>query len=438
MNVLDGKRRPRLLFLCQTLPFPPDGGVWLRTYHILRLMAETFDITALCFERACAADANAELKARTTTPANLKIRNTDVAVFEIPQRHSRLRFAWDHLRSIALRRVYTHYVYDSRTFRRRLQQLVRSGAFDLVHIDSLADLGCYLPELDGIPVVGVHHDVSSELLRRRAAVDTNRWRRAYLYHQAALMTKAERAWSTSVALNVAVSAQDRERLSRTAPAARITVVPNGVDLEEFRDDDGPVGDGVAYVGGTAPFPNADALDFFCRQVLPHLRQLRPTIPVRWIGRASAAQRQRYREQHAVELTGYVDDVKPLMREAACHVVPLRVAGGTRLKILNAWAMGKAVVTTSIGCEGLAGVDGENVLIRDEPRAFAEAVHMVLANEALRRRLERQGRATVERHYGWEAIGQAMVHEYLQLPHAPLRNPVAVYPSVRGPVRAELG
>jgi glycosyltransferase involved in cell wall biosynthesis len=428
-------RRPRLLFLCQTLPYPPDGGVWLRTYHILRLLAGTFDVTALCFERAASPD---DSHHESTTSRSALRTLGDVEVFDIPLKHSRIRFAWDHARSTIHRRVYTEYVYESRAFRQRLEHLVRTIRFDIVHIDSLVDLGRYLPVLGGLPVVGVHHDVGSDLLRRRAAVEPSRWRRAYLRFQAVLMTRAEREWCERIALNVAVSGQDRFRLARIAPAARIAVVPNGVDLDEFHADDGSTGKGVAYVGGATPFPNADALDFFCLEILPHLRALKPHLAVRWIGRASADQQQHYRVQHGVELTGYVGDVRPVMGEAAVHIVPIRVAGGTRLKILNAWAMGKAVVSTSIGCEGLAAVDGGNILIRDDPESFARAVDMTLDNETLRRHLGRQGRATVERLYGWDAIGRRMIDVYLQLPHAHIRDSLAVHAPASGAIRAELG
>ena len=111
-------KRPRLLFLCQTLPFPPDGGVWIRTFHVLRLLSEAFDITALCFERAASAGASGE-RALAAGREGLRAIG-DVDVFPIPQRHSRLRFLYDHARSALLRRVYTNYVYDSRAFKRRL------------------------------------------------------------------------------------------------------------------------------------------------------------------------------------------------------------------------------------------------------------------------------------------------------------------------------
>jgi glycosyltransferase involved in cell wall biosynthesis len=168
------------------------------------------------------------------------------------------------------------------------------------------------------------------------------------------------------------------------------------------------------VGGTSPFPNLDALVFFCEQVLPQIRAAFPAVRATWIGRATPAQQTYYRDRHNVELTGYVDDVRPLMHAAACHVVPLRAGGGTRVKILNSWAMGKAVISTSNGCEGLAAVDGGNILIRDDPAAFAGAVIAALQDPALRRRLGEEGRATVERLYSWDVISRDMLSAYAAL------------------------
>jgi glycosyltransferase involved in cell wall biosynthesis len=397
----------RLLFLCQTLPYPPDGGVWIRTYHVLRLLSQAFDITALCFERA-GSSCDRHDWTQAIGPEALG-RFAKVEVFTLPQKHSRLRFAWDHLRSVASQRVYTSYLYESPAYRRRVTELVRSGTFDLVHVDSL-DLAGYLGVCGSTPVVCVHHDIESTLLRRRAALDPNRWRGAYLQYQGGLMERVERHWCERVALNVTVSDRDRATLKRLAPRARVAVVPNGVDLDGFRADR-PAASGIAYVGGTSPFPNLDALHYFCESILPHVRASCGDVPVRWIGRATPAQQRHYRQRFGVDLTGYVDDVRSAMAEAACHIVPLRTGGGTRLKILGSWAMGKPVVSTSIGCEGLAATDGDNILIRDDPREFADAVGRVLHDADLRHRLGACGRATAERLYGWDAIGRAMIETY---------------------------
>jgi glycosyltransferase involved in cell wall biosynthesis len=403
--------RPKLLFLCQTLPYPPDGGVWIRTYNVLRLLARAFDITALCFERATppGTQADGDIQASLSALGRL----ADVSVFPLPQRHSRLRYVWDHLRSAVLGRVYTEFVYQSEAFHRRLTELLNYTAFDLVHADSLANLFRYLPACSSIPIVCVHHNVESDLLRRRAAIETRRMRRTYAGYQARLMKEVERAWCERVALNIAVSPQDQASLKRIAPKSRVIVVPNGVDLDAFRPT-AEKGSGVAFVGGMNWFPNGDALEFFSHQILPHLRAAKRRVPVRWIGAASDEQKRVYQERFGIELTGYVNDARPFMLDAACHIVPLRVGGGTRVKILTSWAMGKPVVSTSIGCEGLAAVDGENILIRDEPTSFADAVVNVLEDDVLRRRLGERGRDTAERLYSWDVIGQRMIATYLRV------------------------
>jgi glycosyltransferase involved in cell wall biosynthesis len=398
--------RPQLLFLCQTLPYPPDGGVWIRTYHVLRLLARAFDVTALCFERSATSGSRAGADAAAGVEALSEWAG--VEVFPIPQRHSRIRYGWDHTRSIVRGRAYTEYLYESRAFRRRIEELLQSHRFDLVHADSL-DMAGYFSRCSGIPVVCVHHDVESALLDRRAAIERTQWRSAYLRYQARLTARLERRWCGRVALNVTVSEQDRALLLRAVPGVRAAVVPNGVDTDEFRP--GRVsGEGVAYVGGTHWFPNLDALEFFAGNIRPHLGQT-PRTAMRWIGHATPEQQRHYRERYDIELTGYVGDVRPFMREAACHIVPLRAGGGTRLKILNSWAMGKPVVSTSIGCEGLAAVDGDNILIRDDPREFAKAVACVLQDAVLRRRLGERGRETAERLYAWDVIGEAMIETY---------------------------
>ena len=401
--------RPQLLFLGQTLPYPPDGGVWIRTYHVLRLLARAFDVTALCFERADSPRGRAGQQGLQASADALR-RFAQVDVFPIPQRRSTARYAWDHFRSCAWRRPYTEFLYQSRSFDRALRDLLRSRSFDCVHVDSLVDLARYLRACDRLPAICVHHNIESALLSRRAAIERHPVRRAYLAFQSRLMERLEREWCPRVALNIAVSESDRTSLRRIAPGSRVAVVANGVDTDEFRPVTG-ADVGVVYVGGMNWFPNRDALEFFCGDILPHLQSGRRRVPVTWVGAASALEQRLYRDRHGVELTGYVDDVRPFVRDAACHIVPLRVGGGTRLKILNAWAMGKAVVSTSIGCEGLAATDGENILVRDDPREFADAVLAVIEDPLLRRRLGQAGRETAERVYSWDRIGAEMIDAY---------------------------
>ena len=401
--------RPRLLFLCQTLPFPPDGGVSIRTYHVLRLLAREFEIDALCFYR------RDDRCSREAVEAGLEgLRPfARVEAFGIPQELQLGRLLWDHVRSVSLGRAYTIYAYESQAFRARLGQLLASRKYTLAHVDSL-DLATYLPLLRRLPVVCAHHNIESLLLRRRAPGERSWWRRAYIARQAKLLARVEHAWCSRIALNVVVSEADGRHLTRMVPAAPIVVVPNGIDVTAFRPAPGRE-DGLVFVGGLNWFPNRDALEYFCRDLLPHVRQrCGARVPVRWVGRCTESDRLQYRDRYGIELTGYLTDVRPPVRDAACYIVPIRVGGGTRVKILDAWAMGKAVVSTSMGSEGLAGLDGVNILTRDGPEEFAEGVRMVLTDRDLRSRLGRNARDTAERFYSWDVIGGAMLRVYRHL------------------------
>lgn len=401
-------RRPRLLFLSQTLPYPADGGVNIRTHHVLRLLAGAFDVTALCFYRRRERPTAAAV-AESVAALNRICR---VEAFPIPQEHNSVRFIRDHLVGAVRRRAYTLQAYESRSYARRLREVLAETHFDLVHLDSI-DLAGYLPRVPDVPVVCVHHNVESQLLRRRAAREQASWRRRYVALQADLTERLERTVCPHVALNVAVSPEDAKELRRLVPPASIATVPNGVDTTAFAPA-ATRGEGLVCVGGINGFANRDGLDYLCDTILPHLRALGVHTPIRWVGRAEPTDQRRYRQTYDVELTGYVDDVRPYVHRARCFVVPLRVGGGTRVKILDAWAMGMPVVSTSLGCEGLATVRGKNILIADTPGAFAEAVHAVLSDDVLAARLGANARHTAVTTYSWTGVGERMISMYREL------------------------
>ena len=174
-----GAPRPRLLFLSQTLPYPPDGGVKIRTYNILKILAGAYDVTALCFYRAQNGVLTRPVEECVTALSDFG----RIEAFPIPQEHSRLRLLADHARSVLTRRSYTVASYESAAYRRRLEELLDAENFDLVHADSL-DLSGYFPptEARGLPIACTHHDVQSSLLSRRADQEHG-WRRAYIRHQ---------------------------------------------------------------------------------------------------------------------------------------------------------------------------------------------------------------------------------------------------------------
>ena len=373
----------------------------------MRLLAHDFDVTALCFYRRATRPTQAQIAAAIEGLSPLG----SVEVFPIPQEHSRARLLWDHLRSLVTGFPYTRFAHDSVDFSKRIQALLTTERFDIVHLDSL-DLSAHLPAVSGIPVVCTHHNIESDLLSRRAKSETSLLRKWYMLLQARLTRYEEQRWCGRVSLNAVVSHGDASRLSQLVPGALVSVVPNGVDTATFRPSPEVQG-GLVFVGGHSWYPNRDAMEYFGESILPLIRRMQPEVAMTWVGRAPEHTIARYAAQ-GMRLTGYVDDVRPYVHAAACYVVPLRVGGGTRLKILDAWAMGKAVVSTPIGCEGLDAIDGHNIIIRDTPEAFAQAVVEVLSDPDLRMRIGAAGRSTVETTYDWNVIGRSMIKDYRDL------------------------
>ena len=330
----------------------------------------------------------------------------------VPAERSRLRFMWDHLRSLLARRPYIYYEFQSALFRDQLRGALGRTPPDLVHLDS-PDLYGWMPELPDVPITCTHHDIDPLLLRRRAARTRSAILSRYIVHQAGLLEQLERTLCPRFHTNIVMSELDAERLRNLAPGSRILVVPNGVDTDYFcpMPQVTPIADRMVFLGPTSQLANRDAVEYLLSDIFPRVRAHRSTASLQLIGDCPEPDKMRYNAQLGVACLGQVPDVRPHLAEAACSVVPIRVGGGTRVKILDSWAMGKAVVSTSAGCEGLAAVDGENILVRDTSEGVADAVLEVLHNRDLRCRLGAAGRQTVEEQYGWHTVGRGLRRAY---------------------------
>jgi len=402
--------RSRILFLSQCLPFPPDSGVTNRTYHILQQLQRSFDVSLVAFSRR---NHQRDSDARAAATAALRQEISHVLVpVPIDSEWSLAAKLRVHVSSVLARKPYTFFEYGSGDFRRQLESAVDRDSPDMVHMDSV-DLYRWLPLLPAIPLACTHHNIESDLLRLRADHIRGAALSGYVRHQAHLVENVERKLCTRFDLNIMTSETDAERLRALAPGARTSVVPNGVDVNFFRPTATQliVPDRVAFLGPTYMFPNRDAVEFFLDAIWPLVRNKRPGATFHVIGKNLMGDKALFESHRGVACHGYVPDIRPHFSEAACSVVPLRVGGGTRLKILDAWSMGKAIVSTSIGCEGLETLDGENILIRDDPKAFAEAVVQVLHDGELRNRLGRNGRKTAEETYAWPVVGERLITLY---------------------------
>jgi len=393
----------KILALTSKSPYPLVEGRALRTFNLLKQAARRHEIHLLSFvqtpEEVEGIEAMRDICASVAfEPLYLDGGRTEL-----------LRDAALELASAAPLMAVK---YSTSRMRRRLRASLEAGHFDVLHLDML-HLGQYLDEAGPVPVVLVDHNVESVLLERRAQNERRLLAHAYLRYQVAKLRRFEARSCERADAVVAVSEHDAAQLRALAPRASVRSVPNGVDTDFFCARDVPrQAGGMVFVGGLGWFPNLDAMRYFCESILPLIRRECPEASLTVVGKNPDERAAKSIAAHpCVCLTGMIDDIRDTVSAAAVYVVPLRIGGGTRLKILDALSMGKAIVTTSLGCEGLDVVHGEHVLIADEPQRFAREVLRVLANPALAAELGRRGRELVRQRYEWAVIAEAMEEVY---------------------------
>jgi sugar transferase (PEP-CTERM/EpsH1 system associated) len=388
----------RLLWLKSDLLLPLDKGGKLRSWHLLRRLAARHDITYLAFTAPDTPKADVDGMREVAADVQTVVRSD-------PAKGS-FRFYADAAMHLVDPLPYAVGKYRSAAFRRRLDDLLKERAFDLIVCDFLFP-AVNLPDRLPCPAVIFTHNVESEIWRRYAATATTPLsRRLYSIQYARMLRYEERALRRFDGV-LAVSSADRSTFARLYPGAvhgPVHVVPTGVDTEYFTaPPSDPRSRKLVFTGSMDWLPNEDAMLFFCREVLPRVREAEPAVTLSIVGRVPTPAVSRLAADTGVEVTGRVDDVRPYVRDAAVYVVPLRIGGGTRLKIFEAMAMGRAVVSTAIGAEGLPVTSGEHLVIADEPDAFARETVRLLREVERRRRIEAAARTLVADRYDWSAV-----------------------------------
>jgi glycosyltransferase involved in cell wall biosynthesis len=258
------------------------------------------------------------------------------------------------------------------------------------------------------PSVVFTHNVEAEIWRRHYERQTNPVSRVLFRQQWQRMLRFEADTLRRFDVVLAVSDTDRETFQRLYPdalRAPVFTVATGVDTTFFEPrGEAPVQPGrLVFTGSMDWIPNEDAMKHFCQDILPLVRAQEPGATLSIVGRAPTPAVQRLAEIPGVEVTGRVDDVRDYIAQAAVYIVPIRIGGGTRLKIFEAMGMARAIVSTTVGAEGLPVTDGADVVIADDADAFARAIVTLLRDPARRVQLERAARDLVVTHYDWSAV-----------------------------------
>jgi glycosyltransferase involved in cell wall biosynthesis len=308
---------------------------------------------------------------------------------------------------------FSYIAHRSDAFRRRVSSVLAQVPFDIIHVDTLA-LCQFVEPARSPPAVLTHHNIESVLMARRAEAEAGLLARQFLQRESAKLSAYEARESPRFDVNIVMSAHDEQTLRERVPGVHTAVVPNGVDVDYFKPDGTGETPALIYTGGMNMFANRDAVMYFLSEIWPQVRERHPDVRFFAVGQDPPRELTAIAERDSrVVVTGYVDDIRPYVRAAAVYVVPLRVGGGTRLKVLDAMAMGKAMVSTSIGCEGIDVRPGEHLLTADDPGSFAAATLSLLEDRARRQALGRAARQRVEQLYAWNVVGNQLLDAYAQ-------------------------
>ncbi len=397
----------KLIWFSHFVPFPPRGGSFQRSFHLLRHVSESYEVHLVAFNLHNASAAQLEEYRQ-----ELGRFCARVDIWELPVRWRSaawwMRLGW----SPFSRAPYSCQALWSPQLLDRWKQLLQETRPSLVHFDSI-DLGLYFFQPAPCRMVLNHHNCESAMMARRAEKEGNPLARAYFRHQAQKLQRMERELCHRFDANVVVSQQDGEQLRSLNSRAHVHVVENGTDTDYLAPIPGAEEpDSLVFAGSLRWYPNLSGLDFFFREVWPLLKQRRSQLRLYLAGRDPASSLLRWtRRDASITLVPNPEDIRPWVARGAVFICPILDGGGTRLKILDALAMGKAVVSTTIGCEGLQVTPGENILVADSAGDFAAEVLRGLENPELRRRLGQAGRTLVERQYNWSALAGHLLRAY---------------------------
>lgn len=400
-----------ILFITTKSPLPLSDGHSLRSFNLLKQVAADHRVHLLSFVKH---------QQEYQWIQELERLCLSVQMFAVPDNRSKVSLVKTLVLSVLKEKPYIVGKYDTPQMRDAIRYKISHESIDLVHFDMLP-LALYLPEVNGKCRVLNEHNVESRLLRRRVAVESSWLRKIFFRKQQKLLEVFEVAACKAVDTVLSCSIQDSKILKEFAPNTDVSIIPNGVDTRFFSPQypGREVSESMIFVGGLDWFPNRDALLWFDREIFPDILKVHPHAHLNIIGKRG--EDISWIHETAITCHGFVEDIRPHMAEASVFIVPLRIGGGTRLKILNAMAMGKIVVTTEVGAEGLGLISGTDALLTNKEHEFASIVKDIFKNKESYLDISKNGQSLVKDEYQWESIGQKLLSVYKGLAQNRLRE-----------------
>lgn len=374
---------------------PLDTGGKIRSFNLLKELGKKHAVTLFTFYAAQAADTHDDLKQYFSRVIHLPV--------VLPAQRG-FREALKYARNLVTRRPYSLSKYALPEVASALRKLLVEERYDLLICDFLFSAPI-VPWDIPVPKVLFTHNVETQIWKRHFEVARNPIWKGVAWREYRTMERAEREFLQKADHVLTVSENDRQHFGAFLPIEDMTVIQTGVDIAYFHPSSIPAkSNSLVFTGSMDWMPNEDAIQYFVKDIFPRIRREVPDASLCVVGRRpSERTRALEKENNGVVITGTVEDIRPFSWDASVYVVPLRVGGGTRIKIFEAMAMGKAIVSTPVGAEGLPVENEKNILLEESEEGFARQVIRLLREPGERAELGREARKLVEENYSWGAV-----------------------------------
>lgn len=396
MTVSAGNRKLKVLFFSQRFPYPMDTGGKIRTGKLLEQLNDLFHITLVSNVESPKDDGYLD-----------QVKNLCAEFYPVPWKEVNkysFKFYLKLLLGMFSRYPFTVINDYSRDLEAALRYLTTSQRFDLLVCDFLQP-SLNVRNINGIPTLLFEHNIESVIPRRHFETARNPIAKVFWWLQWRRMERYEKDACQKFTGTVVVSEADRECLEKRFGIKNVFAIPTGVDTEYYAPRKDKVKqNSLVFTGSMDWLPNEDAIIFFAKEILGRIKRKVPDISLTVVGRNPSRRLLQEVESHPeIDVVGWVSDIRPYIGRHSLYVIPLRIGGGTRIKAYEAMGMGKAMVSTRIGVEGLPVRDGDHLILADEPGDFAAAVTKLLADGEQRNRIERNARRFVETHSSWGKV-----------------------------------
>jgi len=405
----------KILWLSHLLPFPPQGGgVLQRSANLLKAVASAHEVTLLAFNqkdilRIYDADLNISLPAALKAMEKIchKVHVIDIECDK--KNFGKLRLA---LSSLLSRLPYSIRWLTSDSYKMALTEMLSNNVYDVIWFDTIS-LSQYRddPKAGHALTVLNHHNIESDMMFRRAKKENNLLKKAYYYLESYKLRAYEKREVGNYTINVTCSELDSLRLNSISPGVTTQVVPNGVDTTFFtaNSDVTPDPNYLLFIGGMSWYPNRDAMLYFAKEIWPLLKKKVPHIHMHVVGEMPAEEMTELaKNDDNYHVYGFVDDIKSIFYKAGIYVCPISDGGGTKLKILDALAMGKPIVANEIACEGIGVVEGKNVLFAETPEEYVDKINKLIESPSLRAEMSKENIELIHDKYSYTVVGQKLL------------------------------